>query len=47
MADKEVSFFVKRYRPEFGGRPTFQEYHIPYRDDMVVLDGLKDRKSVV
>src|SRR3989337_278449 len=40
MPDKEVAFYVQRYRPESGGRPTFQVYRIPYRDDMVVLDGL-------
>src|SRR5438094_9435361 len=40
MAASDVVFRVKRYRPESGGRPTFQEYTIPYRNDMVVLDGL-------
>ena len=40
MPDSEVVFRVSRYRPETGGRPTFQEYRIPYRGDMVVLDGL-------
>jgi len=40
MAASDVVFRVKRYRPESGGRPTFQEYTIPYRSDMVVLDGL-------
>src|SRR5207237_9342673 len=40
MPDSEVVFRVSRYRPESGGRPTFQEYRIPYRGDMVVLDGL-------
>ena len=39
MVESEVVFRVKRYRPESGGRPTFQEYTIPYRSDMVVLDG--------
>ena len=40
MADSEVVFRVSRYRPESGARPAFQEYRIPYRSDMVVLDGL-------
>src|SRR2546430_17598154 len=40
MADQDVVFRVKRYRPESGAKPTYQEYRIPYRDDMVVLDGL-------
>ena len=40
MVDSEVVFRVSRYRPEGGARPTFQEYRIPYRSDMVVLDGL-------
>src|SRR2546430_17461092 len=40
MAERDVVFRVKRYRPESGGKPTYQEYRIPYRDDMVVLDGL-------
>src|SRR5207245_1397410 len=34
MAASDVVFRVKRYRPESGGRPTFQEYTIPYRSDM-------------
>src|SRR5438093_13600111 len=40
MAGRDVVFRVKRYRPESGGKPAYQEYRIPYRDDMVVLDGL-------
>ena len=47
MADAEVVFRVKRYRPESGARPSFQEYRIPYRDDMVVLDGLNYIKDHV
>ncbi len=37
---KQMIFRVKRYRPERSERQYFQEYKIPYRDDMVVLDGL-------
>ncbi len=47
MADAEVVFRVKRYRPESGARPAFQEYRIPYRHDMVVLDGLNYIKDHV
>ena len=45
MAERDVVFRVKRYRPESGGKPTYQEYRIPYRDDMVVLDGLTSRTT--
>ena len=37
MAGRDVVFRVKRYRLESGGKPAYQEYRIPYRDDMVVL----------
>src|SRR5206468_1499733 len=47
MAERDVVFRVKRYRPESGGKPTYQEYRIPYRDDMVVLDGLNYIKDQV
>src|SRR3990170_7032708 len=47
MAGKQVVFRVKRYRPEGGGEPTWQEYTIPYTDDMVVLDGLNYIKDQV
>src|SRR3989442_14727450 len=47
MADEDVVFRVKRYRPEAGSKPTYQEYRIPYRDDMVVLDGLNYIKDHV
>ncbi|HKZ89099.1 MAG TPA: succinate dehydrogenase iron-sulfur subunit [Thermoplasmata archaeon] len=40
MAEREVVFRVKRYRPERDAAPTYQDYRIPYTDDMVVLDGL-------
>src|SRR5256885_15525350 len=47
MAERDVVFRVKRYRPESGGKPIYQEYRIPYRDDMVVLDGLNYIKDQV
>src|SRR3989454_10739972 len=47
MTERDVVFRVKRYRPESGGKPTYQEYRIPYRDDMVVLDGLNYIKDQV
>jgi len=40
MAEREVVFRVHRYRPGSGAPPHLQEYRIPYRNDMVVLDGL-------
>src|SRR2546427_11823347 len=47
MADQDVVFRVKRYRPESGAKPTYREYRIPYREDMVVLDGLNYIKDHV
>jgi len=47
MAGRDVVFRVKRYRPESGSKPTYREYRIPYRDDMVVLDGLNYIKDHV
>ena len=40
MADKQVVFRVWRYRPESSRPAAYQDYRIPYQDDMVVLDGL-------
>src|SRR2546426_10760941 len=47
MDERDVVFRVKRYRPTAGSKPTYQEYRIPYRDDMVVLDGLNYIKDHV
>ena len=47
MADKDVVFRVKRYRPERDEEPHYQDYRIPYTDDMVVLDGLNYIKDKV
>jgi fumarate reductase iron-sulfur subunit len=38
---------VARYRPEQDTAPTFSDYEIPYRDDMVVLDALNVIKDDV
>jgi len=43
---KTIKLRIGRYRPERSGEPFDQEFTIPYRDDMVVLDALnyiKDR----
>jgi fumarate reductase iron-sulfur subunit len=47
MATQEVVFRVRRYRPSQGSAPTYQEYRIPFTDDMVVLDGLNYIKDHV
>ena len=47
MADREVVFRVKRYRPERDAKPAYRRYHIPYRNDMVVLDGLNYIKDTL
>jgi fumarate reductase iron-sulfur subunit len=40
MASGTMTFRVFRYRPEHGPEPYFDEYEVPYREDMVVLDAL-------
>lgn len=47
MADPEVVFRIRRYLPESGKAPFIQEYRFPYRDDMVVLDGLNHIKDTL
>ncbi len=47
MPDTDVLFRVKRYRPGSDSRPRYQEFRIPYRNDMVVLDGLNYIKDHV
>ncbi len=47
MPNADVLFRVKRYRPGSDTRPGYQEYRIPYRSDMVVLDGLNYIKDHV
>lgn len=38
--EKTLTFNVLRYRPDKSPKPFYQDYSVPYRDDMVVLDGL-------
>lgn len=47
MAEGTVVLKVARYRPEQDAAPTFTDYEIPYRDDMVVLDALNAIKDDV
>jgi fumarate reductase iron-sulfur subunit len=46
MAD-EMTLKVARYRPEQKPEPYFDEYAVPYREDMVVLDALNYIKDHV
>src|SRR6266540_1990117 len=39
-AAKTIKLRIGRYRPERSAEPFYQEFTIPYRDDMVVLDAL-------
>jgi fumarate reductase iron-sulfur subunit len=47
MPEETVVLKVARYRPERDTAPTFTDYEIPYRDDMVVLDALNAIKDDV
>ncbi|MGH9118704.1 MAG: succinate dehydrogenase/fumarate reductase iron-sulfur subunit [Acidimicrobiales bacterium] len=47
MSDGTVVLKVARYRPEDRPAPYFDDYEIPYRDDMVVLDALNYIKDDV
>ena len=40
MTEPTTSLKVFRYRPEHRPEPYFDEYEVPYRGDMVVLDAL-------
>jgi fumarate reductase iron-sulfur subunit len=40
MADRTVTLSVSRYRPEHRPEPYLDQFEIPYREDMVVLDAL-------
>src|SRR3989304_2374851 len=44
---KTIKLRISRYRPERPGEPFDQEFTIPYRDDMVVLDALNYIKDHV
>jgi fumarate reductase iron-sulfur subunit len=45
MSQDIATIRVTRYRPEKDGKPYHQEYKVPYRKDMVVLDALNYIKS--
>ena len=45
MQEKSLILRVKRYDPEKGGEPYFQDYRVPYRNDTVVLDALNHIKD--
>ena len=38
---------MARYRPEHQPKPYFDEYEVPYREDMVVLDALNHIKDEI
>ena len=38
--NEEITLRVKKYSPEVDEKPHFQEYRVPFRNDMVVLDAL-------
>jgi fumarate reductase iron-sulfur subunit len=40
MSERTMALKVARYRPEHHDRPYFDEFEIPYREDMVILDAL-------
>ena len=40
MAEATIEFKVARFRPEHEPLPYYDQYEIPYREDMVVLDAL-------
>ena len=44
MADT-ITMQVTRYRPEQDAEPTVQEYDVPLRKDLAVLDGLNHIKD--
>jgi len=37
----ENKIFVKRFNPEIDGNPTLQEYEVPSREQMTVLEALQ------
>src|SRR2546425_20436 len=47
MSDSTMVLKVTRYRPEHQPKPYFDEYEVPYREDMVVLDALNYIKDEV
>jgi fumarate reductase iron-sulfur subunit len=47
MSTDIATIRVTRYRPEKDSKPYFQEYKVPYRHDMVVLDALNYIKAQI
>jgi len=47
MSQDIATIRVTRYRPEKDTKPYFQEYKVPYRQDMVVLDALNYIKAEI
>lgn len=47
MDGETVALRVARYRPEHASEPYFDEYEVPFRDDMVVLDALNHVKDQI
>jgi fumarate reductase iron-sulfur subunit len=47
MPQPRITLKVARYRPERRPEPYVDEYEIPYRDDMVVLDALNYIKDEI
>jgi fumarate reductase iron-sulfur subunit len=45
MPDSTMTLRVARYRPEHRPDPYFDEFEVPYREDMVVLDALNHVKD--
>src|SRR5881398_1379907 len=47
MSQDVATIRVTRYRPEKDSKPFIQEYKVPYRHDMVVLDALNYIKAEI
>jgi fumarate reductase iron-sulfur subunit len=47
MAEETMTLRVTRYRPERGPDSYFDEFDVPYREDMVVLDALNHIKDEI
>ena len=47
MSEDVATIRVTRYRPEKDSKPYFQDYKVPYRRDMVVLDALNYIKNQI
>jgi len=47
MSEETIAMKVARYRPEHAAEPYVDEYRVPYREDMVVLDALNQIKDEI